>query len=79
MHAGDFYILARSHKKRRAEDSVHHSAIMHDQSSWEYTPYCAVGMVREMARLDDIELTDGTLAFIDAHTEAALQPTLPLW
>jgi hypothetical protein len=35
--------------------------------------------VREMARQDDIELTDGTLAFIDAHTEAALQPTLPLW
>ena len=35
--------------------------------------------VREMARQDDIELTDGTLAFIDAHTESALQPTLPLW
>jgi hypothetical protein len=27
--------------------------------------------VREMARQDDIELTDGMLAFIDAHTEAA--------
>ena len=35
--------------------------------------------VREMARQLVIELTDGMLAFIDAHTEAALQPTLPLW
>ena len=35
--------------------------------------------VLQMARQDDMELTDGTLAFIDAHTEAALQPTLPLW
>ena len=28
-----------------------------------------------MARLEP----DGTLAFIEAHTEAALQPSLPLW
>ncbi len=35
--------------------------------------------VLQIARQDDVELTDGTLAFIDAHTEAALQPTLPLW
>ena len=35
--------------------------------------------VRQIAQEDDVELTDGTLAFIDAHTEAVLQPTLPLW
>jgi hypothetical protein len=35
--------------------------------------------VLQIARQDDVELTDGTIAFIDAHTEAALQPTLPLW
>src|SRR3954451_10904447 len=35
--------------------------------------------VQQIARQDDVELTDGTLAFIDAHTAAALQPTLPLW
>lgn len=35
--------------------------------------------VQQIARQDDVELTDGTIAFIDAHTEAALQPTLPLW
>ena len=35
--------------------------------------------VQQIAHQDDIELTDGTLAFIDAHTEAVLQPTLPLW
>jgi hypothetical protein len=35
--------------------------------------------VLEMAREDDVELTEGTLAFIDAHTSQALQPTLPLW
>ena len=35
--------------------------------------------VQQLAHQDDIELTDGTLAFIDAHTEAVLQPTLPLW
>jgi hypothetical protein len=33
----------------------------------------------ELARQDDVELTEGTLAFIDAHTSRALQPTLPLW
>ena len=44
MHARDFYILPRSHKKRRAGDSVHHSAIMHDQTGWEHAPYCAVGI-----------------------------------
>ena len=35
--------------------------------------------VQQIARQDDLELTDGTLAFIDAHTETALQPSLPLW
>ena len=35
--------------------------------------------VLQIARQDDVELTGGTLAFIDAHTEAALQPSLPLW
>jgi hypothetical protein len=35
--------------------------------------------VLQIARRDDVELTDGTLAFIDAHTASALQPTLPLW
>jgi len=35
--------------------------------------------VQQIAQRDDIELTDRTLAFIDAHTVAALQPILPLW
>jgi hypothetical protein len=35
--------------------------------------------VRQVAEHEDIELTEGTLAFIDAHTTSALQPTLPLW
>jgi hypothetical protein len=35
--------------------------------------------VQQIAQQDDVELTEGTLAFIDAHTEATLQPTLPLW
>ena len=35
--------------------------------------------VRQIAQQDDVELTDGTLAFIEAHIEAALQPVLPLW
>ena len=35
--------------------------------------------VQQIAQQDDIELTDGTLAFIDAHSETAFQPTLPLW
>lgn len=35
--------------------------------------------VRQVAEHEDIELTEGTLAFIDAHTTLALQPTLPLW
>jgi hypothetical protein len=35
--------------------------------------------VVQIARQDDMELTDGTLAFIEAHTETALQPSLPLW
>jgi hypothetical protein len=35
--------------------------------------------VLQIARQDDVELTDGTLAFIDAHTASALQPTHPLW
>lgn len=32
--------------------------------------------VQQIAQQD---VTDGTLAFIEAHTEAVLQPTLPLW
>jgi hypothetical protein len=35
--------------------------------------------VREVAQLEDCELTSGTLAFIEMHTERAIQPTLPLW
>jgi hypothetical protein len=35
--------------------------------------------VREIAELEDYELTRGTLDFIDAHIERVLQPTLPLW
>jgi hypothetical protein len=35
--------------------------------------------VREIAELEDYELTQGTLDFIDAHIERVLQPTLPLW
>ena len=35
--------------------------------------------VLQIAQQDDMERHRGTLAFIEAHTEAALQPTLPLW
>jgi hypothetical protein len=35
--------------------------------------------VRQVAEHEDIELTAGTLAFIEMHTERVLQPTLPLW
>ena len=38
MHARDFYILPRPHQKRRAGDSVHYGAIMHDQTSREHAP-----------------------------------------
>ena len=51
VHAHDFYILPRSHKKRRAGDAVHHSAIMHDQASWEHGPHCAVGISCHFKRI----------------------------
>ena len=35
--------------------------------------------VRDVAEHEDIELTSGTLDFIEMHTERMLQPTLPLW
>ena len=35
--------------------------------------------VRDVTEHEDLELTSGTLAFIEMHTERALQPTLPLW
>ncbi len=35
--------------------------------------------VRDVAKHEDIELTSGTLDFIEMHTERMLQPTLPLW
>jgi len=35
--------------------------------------------VRDVAEHEDLELTSGTLAFIEMHTERVLQPTLPLW
>jgi hypothetical protein len=35
--------------------------------------------VRDVAGHEQIALTDGTLAFIEMHTERQLQPTLPLW
>ena len=35
--------------------------------------------VRDVAEREDIELTSGTLDFIEMHTERMLQPTLPLW
>jgi hypothetical protein len=35
--------------------------------------------VRELAEREDMELTEGTLAFIEAHSPRVVQPTLPLW
>ena len=35
--------------------------------------------VREIAELEDYELTQGTLDFIDAHIWRVIQPTWPLW
>jgi hypothetical protein len=35
--------------------------------------------VREVAELEDRELTDDTLGFIEMHTERVQQPRLPLW
>ena len=35
--------------------------------------------VRDVAEHEDIELTSGTLDFIEMHTERMLQPILPLW
>ena len=35
--------------------------------------------VRAVAEREDMELTDGTLAFLEAHAPRAVQPSLPLW
>ena len=35
--------------------------------------------VREIAEREDYELTEGTLAFMEAHSPRIVQPTLPLW
>jgi hypothetical protein len=35
--------------------------------------------LREVAELEDRELTAGTLAFIEMHLGHVKQPTLPLW
>jgi len=35
--------------------------------------------VREIAEREDYELTEGTLAFMEAHSPRVVQPTLPLW
>lgn len=35
--------------------------------------------VRDVAEHEDIELTSGTLDFIEMHTERVTQTTLPLW
>jgi hypothetical protein len=35
--------------------------------------------VREVAQREDIELTDGTLAFLEAHEPEVKQAMLPLW
>ena len=35
--------------------------------------------VRDVAEHEDIELTSGTLDFVEMHTERVTQPTLPLW
>ena len=35
--------------------------------------------VRDVAEHEHIELTSGTLNFIDAHIGRARQPTLPFW
>jgi hypothetical protein len=35
--------------------------------------------VRDVAEHEDIELTSGTLDFIEMHTERVRQPTLPFW
>jgi len=35
--------------------------------------------VREVAEHEDLDLTSGTIAFIEMHLEHVLQPTLPLW
>jgi hypothetical protein len=35
--------------------------------------------VRDVADHESIDLTSGTLAFIEAHLGRAIQPTLPLW
>ena len=35
--------------------------------------------VLEIAERDDYELTEGTLAFVEAYSPRVVQPTLPLW
>jgi hypothetical protein len=35
--------------------------------------------VRDVAEHEDLDLTSGTIAFIEMHIERVLQPTLPLW
>ena len=35
--------------------------------------------VHEIAEREDYELTEGTLAFMEAHSPRVVQPTLPLW
>jgi hypothetical protein len=35
--------------------------------------------VRDVAEHEDLDLTSGTIAFIEMHIEHVLQPTLPLW
>lgn len=35
--------------------------------------------VREVAQREDMKLTDGTLAFLEAHEPEVKQAMLPLW
>jgi hypothetical protein len=35
--------------------------------------------VREIAQREDCELREQTLAFVEAHSQRVVQPTLPLW
>jgi hypothetical protein len=40
---------------------------------------CDGRQVREVAQREDMKLTDGTLAFLEAHEPEVKQAMLPLW
>ena len=48
-----------------------------DEGSSRDDPEAMARKVHEIAEREDYELTEGTLAFMEAHSPRVVQPTLP--